>query len=89
MLTTRTRSERASKSNTPRPSWPTSHQPILSILKTADLQQELPEFNVVNVEIWSLDGSQMMNIMDSNLRGVFKIFGSLKLSKEQAKYCRL
>ncbi|EHK97893.1 hypothetical protein M7I_6312 [Glarea lozoyensis 74030] len=82
----RARRERGSKSSTPRPSKPNTYQPILSILKKADLQDELPEFAVVNVEIWARDGSQMMNLMDSNLRGGFKIYGSLRLTKEQNKY---
>ena len=84
----RTRRERTSKSNTPRPSRPNSHQSIFSILKKADPQQvDAPEFDVANAEIWALDGSQMMNLLDYNLRGKFKIFGTLKLNKETSKFC--
>jgi hypothetical protein len=85
----RTRGERASISQTLRPTRPKSQLPIQSILKTADPSEDLPEFTVVNAEIWTLDGSQMMNLLDSNLRGTFRLFGALRLDREQADfYCK-
>lgn len=60
--------------------------PLQSILKEVDPEDDWPEFDATNAEIWSLDGRKCVDVFDSNLHGPFQIVGTLQVDKNQSQF---
>ncbi|RDL39795.1 uncharacterized protein BP5553_04135 [Venustampulla echinocandica] len=85
----RTRGGTASEPSTPQPNPQRSrpaYVPIQSVLKTIDPEDDWPEFDATNAEIWTLDGTECVDLLESNLRGPFQIVGTLQVDKNQSQF---
>lgn len=72
------------ESSTPKP---TKYPDLRTILKTCDSVEEAPEFSVLNAEVWTRDGRECVDLLETNLRGPFRVQGTLQDEKGGEKSC--